>query len=133
MQTVTRLLLICWVLTCLCVVSRAQAISPECAPGQEQLKAAEAAAMQNDWAGAAIRYQEATQAAPSCVEAIVNLGVIFNRLNQHAEAIKAFQRALKINPRLFAAHLNLGITYFRTARFGEAKEALGNALKLNPD
>ena len=73
------------------------------------------------------------QIAPACVEAIVNLGVTFNRLNQPDEAIRAFQRALAKNPQLFAAHLNLGITYFRTARFDLAKESLRNALKVNPE
>src|ERR1043165_600238 len=132
MQTVTRLLPIYLLLIC-SFVARAQTISPECVPAQEQLKSAESAAAQNDWAGAAMRYQDAVQTAPECVEAIVNLGVTFNRLNQPDEAIKTFQKALAKNPQLFAAHLNLGVTYFRAARFDLAKESLRNALKINPE
>ncbi len=68
------------------------------------------------WSTASNHYRAAMQAAPSCVEAAVNLGVIYNRLNQSEEAIKTFKEALAKNPQLFPAHLNLGITYFRTTR-----------------
>ena len=133
MESVTRLFLILAVLVAFQACLAAQTISPACTPVQEQLKAAESAAARNDWGGAALRYQDAIGIAPACVEAIVNLGVTFNRLNQPDEAIKVFQRALTKNPQLFAAHLNLGITYFRTARFDLAKDSLRNALKVNPD
>ena len=62
MQTVTRLLPISLLLICP-LVAKAQTISPECAPAQEQLKSAELAATQNDWAGAATRYQSADEFA----------------------------------------------------------------------
>src|ERR1044071_571496 len=100
MQTVTRLLPIYLVLICP-LVATAQTISPECSPAHEQLKSAELAAAQNDWATAAMRYQDAVQTAPACVEAMVNLGVVFNRLNQPDEALKFFQRALTKEPQLF--------------------------------
>src|ERR1700752_719778 len=132
MQTVTRLLPIYVILIC-SAGAMAQTISPECAPAQEQLKSAESAAAQDNWAKAAMRYQDAVQIAPASVEAIVNLGVTFNRLNQPDEAIKTFQKALAKNPQLFAAQLNLGITYFRAARFDLAKDSLRNALKINSE
>ena len=46
--------------------ANAQTISPECAPVQEQLKAAESAAVQNDWDRRASRYKDAVQIG-SCV------------------------------------------------------------------
>src|SRR5919108_6441192 len=99
------------------VTASAQAISPECAPAQEQLKAAEVAGSRNDWQTASNHYREAVQVAPSCLEALVNLGVVYNRLNQSEEAVKTLKQALAANPQLFPAHLNLGITYFRTTRY----------------
>jgi len=65
-----------------------------CTPAQEQLKAAELAAAENDPATAANRYEEAVRIAPACVEALVNLGAVYNRLNRPDDAIAAFQRAL---------------------------------------
>ena len=118
----------------LCAVSvSAQGISAECTPAQDLLKQAETAARQNDWQTAANRYWSASQIAPGCVEALVNLGVTYNQLNQTENAVKAFKDALAKNPQLFAAHLNLGITYFRASQFDLAKESLRNASKLNPE
>ncbi len=116
----------------LCAIdSQAQAISRDCSPAQEELKAAESAATQEDWSTASTRYQAAMQIAPSCVEAAVNLGVIYNRLNKPEEAVRTFKKALDKNPNIFAAHLNLGITYFRTARYDLAEKSLRTALSFN--
>src|SRR5829696_5639304 len=104
----------------------AQGISAECAPAHEQLKQAELAAAQSELSAALKHYKIATEIAPSCVEALVNLGVTYNRLNQSEEAIRTFKNALAKNPQLFAAHLNLGITYFRAKSYDLAKESLRN-------
>src|SRR5437762_4410432 len=133
MRTVPLLVSICLILlwTHVCAIAdSAQTISADCAAAQEQLKFAEAAAARSDWLTASNRYREAVQVAPACVEALVNLGVTYNKLNQSEEAIKTFQQALAKNPQLFVAHLNLGITYFRAAHYDLAKESLRNALKL---
>src|SRR5215212_4375837 len=88
-----------------------RAQSTACMPAQQQLKAAELASMRDDWLTASELYKDALQIAPACVEALVNLGVVYNRLERPADAIAAFQQALAKNPQLLAAHLNLGITY----------------------
>ena len=126
-------LLLLSTLTCLHLAAATNSAqsNTNCAPAQEQLKAAELAA-QDDPATAANRYEEAVRIAPACVEALVNLGAVYNRLNRPDDAIAAFQRALKENPQLFAAHLNLGITYFRARRFDLARDSLRAALKLDP-
>src|SRR5215218_3245760 len=133
MRTASLFVLTCSIVFCTHICVSAQGISAECTPAQEQLKLAELAAAQNDWQTAANRYWAAAQIAPACVEALVNLGVTYNRLNQTDNAIKAFKDALAKNPQLFAAHLNLGITYFRTNQYDLAKESLRNALKSNPE
>src|SRR5215213_503996 len=123
MRTASLLVLTCSILLCTHICVSAQDISAECTPAQEQLKLAETAAAQNDWETASNRYWTAAQIAPACVEALVNLGVTYNRLNQTDKAIKAFKDALTKNPQVFAAHLNLGITYFRTGQYALAKES----------
>ena len=74
--------------------ANAQGISADCAPAQKELQATELATMLNDLPTAVDGYKLALQAAPSCVEAMVNLGVLYNRLNQPDEAVKVFQQAL---------------------------------------
>src|SRR2546422_9382499 len=111
-----------WAVLCLAHVwapnINAQAFLPKTCEGAErQLKAAGEAEGHADWLTALASYQEATRITPDCVEAVVNLGVIYNHLNRSEQAIAAFKQAIAQRPQLSAAHLNLGITYFRTTRY----------------
>jgi len=104
-------------------------IPAEAARRFEGAKKAEARA---DWQTAEREYQEVLKLAPDWAEALVNLGIVNNRLGKTDEAIAAFTRAGAINPRLFGAQLNLAITYFRAKRFREAEAPLRRALAIDP-
>ena len=84
----------------------------------------------SDWAMAQAEYVKALESAPTWVEAIVNLGTVYNQAGMTNDAIEAFNRAIKIDPGLFAAQLNLGITYFKGGRYSEAEPPLRKALAL---
>src|SRR4029453_575160 len=73
---------------------------------QKQLTVAEQAQARGEWQTALASYQDAERISPTCAEAIVNMGTVYNRLNQPEQAIAAFQRAIALSPRLAAAHLN---------------------------
>src|SRR5687767_10461978 len=107
--------------------STAPAQSPEATTHFAQARAAE---LRNDWATAETEYQKALALHPRWAEALVNLGVIFNRQNKSAEAIKTFTRATQIKPRMLAAWLNLGVTHFRAAHYDQALAPLRRALKI---
>src|SRR5438128_2115930 len=87
----------------------AQKISPEAARYFAEARAAESRA---DWPVAARNYSKSIELAPDWAEALVNLGVVYNRLGKTDDAIKAFTRATELDPKLPGAHLNLAITYF---------------------
>ena len=109
--------------------ARSQENSPEAV---RHFAAAQAAEARFDLETASREYEAAIQIAPQWAEAIVNLGIIYNRQVKVDRAIAAFTRAAEINPRLLAAQLNLAITYFRARRFREAEPPLRNALEIDP-
>ena len=110
-----------------------QASLPKACEGvAAELKLAEESEARQDWATAVAQYKHALTIKPDCAEANVNLGAVYNRLNDPERAIAAFQQALTQNNRLTAAHINLGITYFRTKRYELAVESLQRVLKIDP-
>ncbi len=117
---------------------RKQASGPTSIKGQgeteaarhfEKAKTAEARA---DWQAAEREYREALKLAPDWAEAMVNLGIVYNRQGKANEAIVAFTRASEIKPQLLGGQLNLAITYFRAKRFREAEMPLRRALAIDP-
>lgn len=111
------------------VASIQNQIPPEAARHFEEARTAEARA---DWQAAESEYRKALKVAPDWAEAIVNLGIVYNRQGKTDEAIVAFTRAAEINPQLLGAQLNLAITYFRAKRFREAEMPLRRALAIDP-
>jgi tetratricopeptide (TPR) repeat protein len=102
---------------------------PEAARHFDAAKIAEA---REDWRTAENEYHEALKRAPDWPEAIVNLGIVYNRQGKTDDAIVAFIRAAEINPQLLGAQLNLAITYFRAKRFREAEAPLRRTLAIDP-
>ena len=93
-------------------------------------KSAEARA---DWKSAEAEYREALRLAPEWAEAMVNLGIVCNRMGKTDDALGVFNRAAEINPQLLGAQLNIAITHFRTRRFREAEPPLRRALAIEPE
>ena len=134
-RKVANTLLIGLVLSISMTASDASPRSQEKTPSPEAARhfaAARAAEARLDLETSAREYEAAIQIAPQWAEAIVNLGIVYNRLAKADRAITAFTRAAEINPRLLAPQLNLAITYFRARRFREAEPALRNALEIDP-
>jgi tetratricopeptide (TPR) repeat protein len=104
--------------------------SPDASKHFQLAKSAEARA---DWRVAENEYREALKLAPDWPEALVNLGIVYNRQGKPDDALAVFNRAAEINPQLLGVHLNLAITYFRTNRFREAEVPLRRALTIEPE
>ena len=109
--------------------SQEKIISPGAARHFVEAQAAEA---RGDLQTAAREYEAAIAIAPNWAEAIVNLGIVYNRQTKSDKAIAAFTRAAEIDPRLLGAQLNLAITYFRAQRFREAEMPLRRVLEIDP-
>ncbi|MGH9822100.1 MAG: tetratricopeptide repeat protein [Blastocatellia bacterium] len=94
--------------------------------------AAKRAEARSDWESAEREYSAAIQIAPRWAEAIVDLGIVYNRNGKPDKAIESFKSALGLNPKLYGAYLDLAITYFKLQRYAEAEEPLREALSLQP-
>src|SRR5262249_37238967 len=105
-------------------------ISSEAASHFQLAKSAEVRA---DWRTAESEYREALRLAPDWAEAMVNLGIVYNRQGKNDDALAAFTRAAEINPQLVGAQLNIAITHFRTKHFREAEGPLRRALAIEPE
>jgi len=127
------LLLICVLASALALGGtgyRSQTPSLDAAKHFQQAKSAEARA---DWKTSESEYREALRLAPDWAEALVNLGIVYNRQGKTDDALATFNRAAEIDPHLLGAQLNVAITYFRTNRFREAEIPLRRALTIEPE
>ncbi|GAB5046253.1 tetratricopeptide repeat protein [Thermodesulfovibrio sp. TK110] len=71
--------------------------------------------------------------APDYADAWFNLGICYQRLNMHKQAIEAFQKALD-NPLFITqdkAFFGQGLSYYRTGQYKEAWDAFDKAIKRN--
>ena len=94
---------------------------------------AQNAASRSDWATAERVYLVLIKDNPGWAEALVNLGIVYNREEKPDDAISAFKKAIEADPKLFGARLNLGITYFRLHRFDDAEDPLRQAVAIDPE
>ncbi|HEY6332827.1 MAG TPA: tetratricopeptide repeat protein, partial [Blastocatellia bacterium] len=92
---------------------------------------ARAAESQSDWKTAETEYLKAIELSPTWVEAIANLGTVYNRMGRPGDAITTFIRATGIDPNVFGLQLDLGITYFKLGRYPEAEGPLRKAVSLD--
>ncbi|NQV99636.1 MAG: tetratricopeptide repeat protein [Rhodospirillales bacterium] len=70
---------------------------------------------------------------PSSPSGHNNLGTVYQRLNQPANAEKSFLAAIERDGGLLEAHINLGSIYQAEGRPAEAEACFIRALKINPD
>ena len=75
----------------------------------------------------------AIQLDPKSVDGYNNLGVCFQRVNQHENALRAFKQALKLAPWNPLIHANVGNAYLALQQPNNAKEFYEQALKINPN
>lgn len=139
-RSITRVELSIFLLICVLATMQARGepshrsaqtpVSSEAASHFQLAKTAEARA---DWKNAESQYREAIRLAPDWAEAMVNLGIVYNRQGKTEEALATFNRAAEINPKLLGAQLNIAITLFRTKRFAEAEAPLRRALAIEPE
>jgi protein O-GlcNAc transferase len=66
-------------------------------------------------------------------ETYFNLGVAYQKLRRHADAIRAFQQSIQLHPQYAAAYNNLGVSCKDLGRLNEAFAAYQQALAIRPD
>ena len=66
-------------------------------------------------------------------EAYYNLGVTYDSLGRHQEAVVAFKQAIRIKPDYAEAHYELGAAYGCLGRFEDVIESCKQAIRIKPD
>ena len=79
------------------------------------------------------QHKEAIRIKPDDAKAHNNLGVAYNNLGQYQEAIASYKEAIRIKPDNATAHNNLGWVYKNMDRNDEAIASYKEALRINPD
>ena len=88
---------------------------------------------EEDYEGALPFLKEAVKKKPDYALAHCNLGVAYDSLGRHREAIEALKQAIRLQPDFALAHYNLGVAYGILGRHREAVEAYQQAIRLQPD
>jgi superkiller protein 3 len=69
---------------------------------------------------------------PKDADALINLGILLQKLNRLDEAAQSYRLALELNPADFNAHFNLALLFLRQDKVGEAAVELQAADKISP-
>jgi tetratricopeptide (TPR) repeat protein len=85
-----------------------------------------------DLPSAAYHFKEVTRLDPQRAGAYINLGAIYNLLDQVDDAIPALRRAIQLDPHRAEAYYNLGLVYRRKGQRDMAVQAYREALRVNP-
>jgi tetratricopeptide (TPR) repeat protein len=85
-----------------------------------------------DLPSAAYHFKEVTRLDPLRAGAFVNLGAIYNLLDQLDDAINVLRRGLQLDPHRSEGYYNLGLVYRRKGQKDMAIQAYREALRVNP-
>lgn len=76
-------------------------------------------------------FVKASDNAPSNVDALINLGVAYRRLQQFAKSEVCYLKAIKLQPDNPSLYCNLGVLYKEEANFSAAKDMFYHALAID--
>jgi tetratricopeptide (TPR) repeat protein len=85
-----------------------------------------------DMPSAAYHFKEVTRLDPLRPGAYINLGAIYNLLDQLDDAIAALRRAIQLDSHRGEGYYNLGLVYKRKGQSELAVQAYREAIRVNP-
>jgi Flp pilus assembly protein TadD len=88
--------------------------------------------LKNDLPGAVYHFKEVTRLDPLRAGAYINLGAVYNRLNQLDEAIPLLRRGIQLDLNRAEGYYNLGLVYRRKGQIDLALQAYREAVRVNP-
>lgn len=86
----------------------------------------------NDLPRAAHHFKEVTKLDPMRAGAYINLGAVYNRLEQLDEAIPMLRRGIQLDMNRAEGYYNLGLVYRRKGQNDLAIQAYREATRINP-
>jgi tetratricopeptide (TPR) repeat protein len=81
---------------------------------------------------AAHHFKEVTRLDPLRAGAYINLGAVFNVLEQYDEAVAALRRGIQLDPQRVEGYYNLGLVYRRKGQLDLSLQSYREALRINP-
>jgi Flp pilus assembly protein TadD len=81
---------------------------------------------------AVYHFKEVTRLDPHRAGAFINLGAVYNRLDQVDEAIQVLRRGIQLDTHRAEGYYNLGLAYRRKKQLELAIQAYQEAVRLNP-
>jgi len=81
---------------------------------------------------AAYHFKEVTRIDPARAGAFINLGAVYNRLEQWDDAIPALRRGIQLDMNRSEGYYNLGLVYRRKGQIDLAIQAYREATRINP-
>ncbi|MCS7045365.1 MAG: tetratricopeptide repeat protein [Gemmataceae bacterium] len=88
--------------------------------------------LMNDLASSAFHFKEVTRLDPLRAGAYINLGAVYNRLEQYDEAIAVLRRGIQLDLNRAEGYYNLGLVYRRKGLNDMAIQAYREAVRVNP-
>src|SRR3989442_1605494 len=85
-----------------------------------------------DLTSAAYHFKEVTRLDPLRAGAFINLGAVYNRLNQLDDAIPVLRRGIQLDLNRSEGYYNLGLAYRRKGQIDLAIQAYREATRINP-
>jgi tetratricopeptide (TPR) repeat protein len=85
-----------------------------------------------DLHSAAHHYKEVTRLDPHRAGAFINLGAVYNLLDQLDDAIPMLRRGIQLDPRRGEGYYNLALIYRRKKQLDLAVHAYREAIRVNP-
>src|SRR5260370_6474563 len=86
----------------------------------------------NDLPSAAYHFKEVTRLDPLRAGAYINLGAVYNRLEQFDDAIPVLRRGIQLDNHRGEGYYNLGLVHRRKGQIDLAIEAYREATRVNP-
>jgi predicted Zn-dependent protease len=86
----------------------------------------------NDMPSAAYHFKEVTRLDPLRAGAYINLGAVYNRLEQIEDAIQVLRRGIQLDTHRAEGYYNLGLAYRKKKQLDLSVQAYHEAVRLNP-
>jgi Tfp pilus assembly protein PilF len=88
--------------------------------------------LKNDLVASAHHFREVTRYDPGKAGAFINLGAVYNRLEQYDDAIAALRRGISLDHGRAEGYYNLGLVYRKLGQIDMAVQAYREATRVNP-
>jgi tetratricopeptide (TPR) repeat protein len=86
----------------------------------------------NDLPSASYHFKEVTRLDPLRAGAYINLGAVYNLLDQPDDAIPVLRRGIQLDPQRAEGHYNLAVVYRRKGQPNLALQSYQECLRINP-